>query len=214
MIDAYWQTRELAAKYHVLSEKLTQLDNLQIRVADRAAESGASDAMLRLRTAQLLVKGELLAARTELSAAQMRLMQATGRATETTWIYGSTVPHGGRYQLRLEDLSENLANQATVQRLATSIPALHRLLEERAGGIVLADAARVNETNRFADGGSFDELPLDAIIRQADDSITFIETLTRYNREIASYVLAVLPAGSSVETLVQTLVVADKPAQF
>jgi hypothetical protein len=213
VIDAYWQTRELAARLHVLNEKLTQLNNLQIHLTSRATETGAADAMLRLRTAIFLTNGDLLAGRTELSAAQMRLMQATGRAAAGDWIYAATAPHGGRYQLRLEELSANVAANDKVLRLAASIPALHRLLEERAGGIVLADATRVVETNRFIEGAAITDLPIEAVLRQADDSLTFLDTLTRYNREIASFALTVLPANSAAETLVQTLVVHDGPGQ-
>lgn len=213
VIEHYWQTREWAARYHVASEKQTQLDNLQQHLTARSAEPAAADAMLRLRTAQLLAKSDVLTVRAQLAAAQMRLMESLGRATDVDWYYGVTAPHGGRYQLQFDALPESVANSEVMQRLSTSIPTLHRLLEERAGGVVLADATRVVETNQLMQGGPLDDMPLAAIEQQASESGKFLDTLSRYNREIAKYALAVLPQDTSAETLVRALVIHDGPAQ-
>jgi len=206
-IEAFWITREWVARYQVAAAKVEQLDALQAHTVSLVAQPGGPETMLRLRTARLLAKSEMHSTRMQLETAQARLMRLMKQSGDGEWLRGATTPHGGRYQLRLEALGADAPLK--VRELARSIPTLHRTLEERAASVVMSDAARADVTNQYLASTPQVDLPLDAIQRQAEETLAFLDVVTRYNREIANYALHVLPANATSDQLVSSLVLTE-----
>lgn len=206
-IDAYWLARQRAAEYEALTGQGELLDQLApAALGHRLQPTGALD-MLRLRAARLACEAERARAHVELVHWQFELTRRTGRALDGDWLLPSTAPHAGPYLLKLDAQPPALVKSPAVQRLATAIPALSNQLQEQATAVVEADGDRAAAAAEYQARGRGIDQVLACVHRQTVETLVFLQMLSGYNRAIAEYALAVLPASMPGDQLVQTLVI-------
>ena len=209
-LEAYWMAREQAARCQVVSDRNDQLTALYPAALRAARRPGGAEAMLDLRACQQAAEADLLDNQALLLARRMELGALVGRGTSfKEWPMPSTLPHGGRYETKVENQPQTLAGSPVVQNLATLVPGLYAALEDRAEAIVHLDSRRAATVEAFEATQHRVDLwePLELVARQASESLAFLSTLTRYNLSIADYALAILPTGISPPELTSSLVV-------
>ncbi|MFH1921138.1 MAG: hypothetical protein ABIP48_14815 [Planctomycetota bacterium] len=206
-IAAYWNAAKKAAEYQVRVEKVESLEQLVPIAMERRNERLGAEAMLDLHAARMAAQADLLRAHLDLVDAQFQLTRRVGRALNSPWLLPTTVPHTGPYKLKLEAQRRELVESWPLKRLATVIPALADVLEERASAVVQADTARASRAASYRTGAQPMASVLVSIDHQTEETLAFLETLTRYNEAIADYAIAVLPSTTSGEQLAKTLVV-------
>jgi hypothetical protein len=116
------------------------------------------------------------------------------------------VPHSGGYDLKQDAQPRSVADSWPVRRLAAMMPGLGQSVQERAGAVVDADAARVAVAEKYAAGTTTIEEAIAAVNEQADQSQAFLEAIAAYNGAIAEYATIVLPPGTPVGKLAGALV--------
>jgi hypothetical protein len=201
-IEAYWNTREQAARCQVVSDQNDQLAALYPAVLRGASEPGGAEAMLDLRAHQQAAEADLLDAQARLLERRLELAAAAGRdANSKDWPLPVTPPHGGRYEMKLESQPQQLVQSPAMRGLSTALPGLYAALEDRAEAIVRLDGQRAAAAEALPVAGTRLDLTgtLELIDRQAIESLAFLSTLTRYNLVIAEYALTVLPSVNAVD---------------
>jgi len=206
-ITAYWNAAQKAAEYQVWVEKVESLEQLVPIAMEQRNERLGAEAMLDLHAARMAAQADLLRAHLGLLDAQFQLTRRVGHPLSSPWLLPATVPHAGRYDMKLEAQRPELVESWPLKRLATVIPALAGGLEERASAVVQADTARASRAASYRTGAQPMAPVLVSIDHQAEETLAFLETLTRYNEAIADYAIAVLPSTTSGEQLAKTLVV-------
>ena len=208
LIAAYWQARELAARYQSLSDRNDQLAMLLPTVLRSRTQSGGAEAMVQLRSLQLDAQADLLEAEAALLAARHELTALAGKpgAMVENWLMPATPPHGGRYSVNREALA-SAATAPGLENLTTTIPALHGILSDQAEVVLRSDAHRAAVSEAFERGQTTADEVLESIQRQSEESQRFLSVLTRYNVAIADYALTVLPPSAGAVQLTAALVV-------
>jgi hypothetical protein len=216
LLTLYWRTREQAARYQVLNERLEQLDALTAVVIASRNEPGMAEAGVRLQAARRTAKGAALEAQLALVQGEFDLTQAAGRRLEEAWLLPATPPQSGRYVVAAEG-----ALSGAAQRGAEMIGLRHGELELRADAVIRSDELRA--TLGAGARGAVDadtpagSMPLElsaldqvvwAVARQAEHTLEFLSGLTEYNVAIARYVLATAPPGVAADELLKRLVIA------
>jgi hypothetical protein len=209
VIRSYWAACRRRAKQQVTNDRFDQLNLLSPGLLEARGQPGGPDAMVRFRAAQAAAEADLADARLDVLRSQFELSLAVGRADHPTWLRPGTVPHGGRYELKLQQQPPHIAQSRQVRRLADAIPALHAALQNEADAVLLADAYRAELTAGPETISRLGEV-LQAIDFQAELSNALLDTLTDYNLAIGQYALAVLPAGTPPSQVSAALVVQSR----
>ena len=207
VIAAYWLTRQRAAEYQALAQQVQFLEELATFVIERRNEPSGAEAMLHVRAAELAAEADLLQARLELLDAQFQLTNSMGLPLDSPWLLPATVPHSGSYELQLEAQPRELVESWSFRRLAATIPALADALLKRAASVVEADTTRASATVACQTGTKGVDDVLASIKFQTDQTLAFLDGLTKYNQAIGDYALTVLPPAISGEQLADRLVV-------
>jgi hypothetical protein len=206
-IEAYWRVRQRAAAYQVLVEQAALLDSLMPVALERRKEPSGPAEMLRLSWAQRATQASLREAHAALVEVQYALALRIGATAEAAWPLASTIPHSGRYLLRLEAQPQIAVESWPVRRLAVTIPTLGESVQQHAAAVVEADAARVAAAEKYCAGGASIDQAIESITVQTQQTMAVLSTLTDYNQAIAEYVLAVMPPATPANKLVAALVV-------
>lgn len=206
-IAAFWHARQRAAEYQVFCQAVDLFEELSLAALDRRDDPAGAAAMLQVRAFKMAGEADRLDAEAELLAAEHELTETLGRPLAANWLLPTTAPHSGPYLLKLEAQPRELVATRPVQRLAKAIPSLAESLQQRAAAVVQADAVRAAVTADYRGGSRSMEEALAGIHQQTDQTLAFLETLTAYNKAIADYALAVLPANAPADIVAQTLVV-------
>jgi len=206
-IEAYWLLRQRAAQYQAMLQQAEMLNGLVPVALDHRHQPTGATEMLRLRAAQTAAQAATRRSHVALVDAQYALALRMGATADSAWPLASTIPHSGRYLLKLDAQPPSLVESWPVRRLATTIPGLGENVQQHATAVVEADAARAAAAQKCRTG----EVPLDQVLegiaRQTEQTLAFLNTLTEYNRAIAEYVLTVLPPDTPADKLVAALVV-------
>ncbi len=200
VVEAYWTAARRAAEYQVLAAERDLLDGL----AGAAAQPGAA-----LDAARQDVRARLLEAEAALVESQFELARRAGRTQDAKGLLPTTTPHAGPYALKLEAQPREVAESWPIKRLAAAIPGLAENLNTRASTVVELDGLRAQTAADYQAGRASLTDVLDAIQRQSSETIAAIGTLTEYNLAIAEYVARVIPAGTTNDRLVGSLVVSQ-----
>jgi hypothetical protein len=210
VIHAYWQARECAARFQVLTELQEQLNALQSIAIPQRDQPGMAEAGVRLQAARRSARAAILDAQLALVAAQFELTQVSGRPLADSWLLPSTPPQSGRYVVAKR--SRRGAHWADVTTLE------YDKLRHRADAVIQSDAhradlvlkARRNETGASAADDHM--TPLDRVIwatqQQNEHTLAFLDDLTQYNMAIANYALITLPPSLSGDELAGKLAIA------
>lgn len=201
VVEAYWTAARRAAEYQVLAAERDLIDGL----AGRATQAGAA----ALDAARQDVRARLLEAEAALVESQFELARRVGRTQDAKGLLPTTTPHAGPYALKLEAQPREVADSWPIKRLAATIPGLAENLNTRASAVVELDGLRAQTGADYQAGRASLTDVLDAIQRQSGETTALIGTLTDYNLAIAEYVARVIPAGTTNERLVGSLVVSQ-----
>jgi hypothetical protein len=207
IIAAYWRAREAAAICQVLTNELSELAALaQMATRLRNVEGGA-EAVLRLQATRRTGHSDLATAQLDLELAQQDLTLLCGSRVDQELLLPATIPHGGRYYLRLDSQPQDIVSQQRLDRLGLLVTVLHEQMEDHAGTVVYADAARAGALrNPAADARAFDAA-IAIIEQQSNHTIFFVRAATKYNIAIADYAMAVMPSNVPADQLVAALVI-------
>lgn len=203
-IEAFWTARQRAAEYGMLLRQREMFAGLS---SAAAARGGATAAGLtaRLESAQLAAEAQILEGRAALLEAQFELAAQLGRPATAAWPLPSGVPNAGPYAVRLETLPADRAGLPGLRRLSFTLPILSRAVQEHATAVLEAERNRADVVTRFDPAAANIEKPVAAIGRQTAATFAFLRILSEFNRAIAGYALAVLPAGAPAEQLAGAL---------
>lgn len=188
-IAAYWQARYQAAIYRAHRERVEHLEALlPVSIASRD-QAGGPESVLRARRAKLAADADLLQAQLELDAAQYALTQLAGRSVEFKWLLPSTPPHAGIYPLPQIPSAVQGSAARRLHHLASAVPAQYAILVDRSASVISADMARTAVLGRDHSQPANVDASLAAIERQNEATVAFLQLLTRYNNDIAEFVL-------------------------
>lgn len=206
-IAAYWATAEAAAARNVWLQKVSQLEALsQATMRFRESPAGAV-AMLEVHGARLAAQTSEREASAELLAARWHLTETMQRSHAEPWLTAATLPHGGRYDTKLESLAVESALRRRLENPAARLAAMHEILQHRAEAVAAGDQASEAALRKFSAGQCAVAAPLEAFRFQTAATQELLADVTRYNREIADYAFRMLPSETPSSTLVDALVV-------
>jgi hypothetical protein len=206
VIHAYWYAKEAIAVHQVLLDEANALDSLFQPATKLATVAGGQEAGVRLQAMRRSVQAAILDAKISMIEAQAELTEfCTGRLTEEMLV-PSSVPHGGRYQLRLEDLSQQLIDAKGLEQLGSLVKVLHAQMVDHAGTVVYADTARASALGRLGGGPPALNAAMAFVERQTSHTVFFLRATTKYNIAIANYVLEIVPPNANADQLESALV--------
>jgi hypothetical protein len=206
-LAVFWTTRQRAAEYQAIAQEADFLESLSSDALERHNEPAGAVEMLYLRAARLSAKAALNEAQAALIESQFELALRTQSTAEKIWPLASTPPHSGSYELNLSVQPRQLVQSQPMLRLTTFIPTLGVSVQEHAAAVIEADAARSAAVETYLSGAKPLGSVLQAITLQTHQTFAFLQTLTDYNRSIADFALAVLPADMPADKLAAALVV-------
>ena len=189
VLNAYWLARLRACEYQAYSGRAEQLAALVPIALGRTAELLGAEDMLRLRATRLSTDADVLEAHARLLDAQYELTLAVESPLDSSWLLPRTSPRCGQYSLELAAQPRSLVESWPVRRLAVTIPTLSEAVMSRASTVVDADTDRSNAINQFATGTLSMDAAMDAIQKQCEHTLAFLDTVTAYNQSIAEYVV-------------------------
>jgi hypothetical protein len=192
------------AEYQLCLQQTELLQGLDA-LADAQGAGPHREPSLRRRALELAMTAAALEAQVALADADHELATRMGRADDAACAPPKTTPFCGPYRLNLDALPPEVVRSWPVRRLSEVIPRLYKTLERRAVAVVQADGVRAKYTQRFIKGEVSADMVLDAINRQGEETRAFLTTLTDYNRAIAQFAAAVLPASIPNDTLLGVL---------
>ncbi len=193
LVEAFWFSRQRAAELQVLAQQSQLLDEIRVPRSER------------LEAAREAAKADTIDAHIRLLEAQFLLANLVGKASQPVWLTARGVGRSTVYEVATIAAGSDTWE---FRRRRAMIPAIHRVLCRRAVAVVEADVARAAAI-AVADG-SVDrllDLALDCTLRQTEETLAFLASVTAYNNAVAGYVLRVLPPGVSDRLLVEKLLV-------
>jgi hypothetical protein len=202
VIETYWATCQMEAQHQNLAEQTQWLEALRPTLS--AQSPPLPTALLRLRAARLAVEANRADTEAERMAARFQLAAATGLGTEKTLPRAVSLPFVGHWPLPVSS-SDNYSWPQ--RRLKATIPQREAAIAAQAAVVVAADASRATAAADFLAGRVSVERVLARIDLQARETSAFLESVTAYNRAIAQYASATLPASTPAEKLVAALMV-------
>ena len=194
MIEAFWLVRQRAAEYQTLAQQARLLDEL--RFASSPHPMATRLATARLTAMRLATEAEMIDAHIRLIQAQYRLTDLVGKTIESPWLLAASTPRSTPYDA-VADPSRQEPFAATdtweTRRLRAVIPSMHDTLCRRATAVVEADTARaaatigLQTTTAGQMPGAAENLVLDCTIRQTEETMSLLASLTDYNNAIARH---------------------------
>ncbi|MCA9154757.1 MAG: hypothetical protein KDA38_08215 [Planctomycetales bacterium] len=197
VVDAYWRLAIAAASYGWAVDALWQAS----QIGNPATEQGR----LRLRADRAVAAAVEREAKMQLEQAQLRLAQAAQLSDAERMPLPSDLPYVGRYSTRLENFSAETvpAEWKEIDRL---LPEQRELIEQWADAALASDEANAASTAAFGQQQlSLGELL--AIRREVRDARTaFLQSVFRYNDDIARYAFSFAAEGLPATTIVSMLI--------
>jgi hypothetical protein len=211
VVNAYWNARQIAAQYESLVQQIQWLEALGPALPAQNPPSPL--AIPAFRAARLAVEAKRADSEADSRVAEFELAALCGIAPEKGILQPATAPFVGGYPLPAAGQFANppdpltLSHPWSVRRLETTIPRRRQVIIDRAVAVVAADASRAAATAQFLGGRTPVDRILAAIARQGRETSVFLQDVTEYNRAIAEYAMATLPANIEPEKLVAALMV-------
>lgn len=196
VIHSYWQLAEAVAKYHFAFEQSQQFEPLQGRPADEAALRAArSAAAATLREAELAVV-----------SAQHDLAALAGLPADAPLPLPGDKPHTGGYRTNYQGLFAMRSPPPIARVIDRTLPIRFTAIKERAAAVQAAQDAFLAATESYQAG----QIELAAVTSSAEQLLherrALMETVCRYNHDIAEYAVSVLGTSVSVQQLVAALI--------
>ncbi len=200
VVQKYWRLSEEAAERHFAKERLNALESVHAQSADELAYRAAcSAASASLRETELA-----------LSSAQHELLTAMQAPADAQLPMPADRPHVGAYRTNFQELFAMRSPPDRARLIDRTLPIRRQAIEDRATAIRAAqDAfAAAVEAYQARSGG------IDAVVA-ASESVekqrrAFLQSVRRYNFDIAEYALAVIGPGVTPQTLIGYLILPDQ----
>jgi hypothetical protein len=205
-IHAYWYAKEAIAVHQVLLDEANALEGLFQPASRMAMDAGGQSAGVQLQAMRRSVQAAILDAKISMIEAQAELTEiCTGRITDELLLPNS-IPHGGRYQLRLDEQPRQLIEAKGLEQLGSLVKVLQAQMVDHASTVVFADTARASALGRLGGGPPALNATMAFVERQAAHTVFFLRATTKYNIAIANYVLEIIPPSSPANQLESALV--------
>jgi hypothetical protein len=198
-IEAYWTARQIAAQRQGLDEQMQWLAAVGPTLS--AQNPPSPTAMLKFRAARLAVESERADAEADCMVAQFELAGLAALGTEKGLPQAASVPFVGR--LPLPPASQ--ARSWSQRRLEATLPQRQQAIIDQTAAVVQSNASRAAATADFLAGRSSLERVLAGIELHARETSAFLRAVAEYNRAIAQYAAATLPASTEPEKLAAAL---------
>ncbi len=194
---AYWQTVEAVAKYHYCLEHADQLGRVRSRPGDEAsldAERAAASAMLR--------EAELAA-----GSAQYELAGLMQLPADQPLPLPADRPHVGAYRTNFQELFAARPAPDRARLIDRTLPIRRTGIDQRAIAVQAAQDALTAATEacerRQGNLGNLISTSGQLLHQQW----TFIETVCRYNQDIAEYAMTVAAPNATPQVLVGFMII-------
>ncbi len=196
VIHSYWQLAEAVAKYHFAFEQAKQFEQLRGRPADETA----------LRAAQASAAATLRESELAVLSAQNDLAALVGLSADLPLPFPGDKPHVGGYRTNYQGLFGVRSPPPIARVIDRTLPIRFTAIKERAAAVQAAGDAYL----AAADSYQANQADFAAVISSGGQLLherrAFIETVCRYNHDIAEYAVAVLGPNVSVQQLVGALI--------
>jgi hypothetical protein len=195
IIHNYWQLAEAVAKYRFAFDQSQEIEQLQARPADEASLKAArAAASATLREAELTV----LSAQNDFAA-------LVGLSAESPLPLPADKPHVGGYRTNFQSQFARTAPPPIARTIDRTLPIRCAAIEDRASATNAArDAFLAAEEAYQAGQTDFSNVGF-AAEKLLHERRAMIETVCRYNHDIAEYAAAVIAPNVSAEQLLSTL---------
>jgi hypothetical protein len=201
---AYWQAVEAAAEYHYCLEHVNQLERLQSRPQE--------DVMLQ--AARWAARAALCEAELAASAAQHELAALMQLPADATLPLPADRPHVGAYRTNYQELFAQRPAPDRARLIDRTLPVRRMAVDQRAVAVQAAEDALSAAIDLYQAGqGSLESVvsSSDQLLRQQR---AFIESVCRYNHDIAEYAMSVASPGLPPQALVGFMITpARQPGQ-
>lgn len=201
VIDAYWTARQRAVHYQILAERAGWLDALSPALLARGTPAAVP--MLQLTVCRRSVEAARLDSQLDLIEAQYNLAARMGRPAETPGLLPSSEPFTGQFPFSAPAGNGSWA----VRRMEARLAGTGEIVRRRAAAVAEAEAARTAAIAGFQSGSRPLDEALGSMNAQTEQALTFLQDVSEYNRAIAEYAVAAVPAGQPVDKLVAALMV-------
>ena len=189
---AYWQTAEALAKYHYCLDHANQLGRLQVRPGDEPSLQAS-----RAAATALLGEAELA-----VGSAQYELAALAQFPADAQLPLPADRPHVGAYRTNYQELFAARPAPDRARLIDRTLPVRRMGIDQRAIAVQAAQDALTAAIDAYQAGQG----NLASVVSGSGQLLTqqraFIETVCRYNQDIAEYALIVAAPGAMPQVLV------------
>jgi hypothetical protein len=202
VIHGYWQLTEALAKYHFAFEQTAQLGQLRGRPADDTAMRAArAAATATLRESELAV-----------ISAQHDFAALVQLPAESPLPLPADRPHVGGYRTNFQSLFGRSSPPPIARVIDRTLPIRLTAIKERTAAVQAAQDAFLAAADSYQAG----QTDLSVVMSAAEQLLlqrrAMIETVCRYNHDIAEYAVSVLGPNVTAQQLVGALIEQGSPA--
>ncbi|MCC6125663.1 MAG: hypothetical protein IT426_11920 [Pirellulales bacterium] len=202
VIHGYWQLAEAVAKHRFAFQHAKQFEQLTGRPADESA----------LRAARSASAAALQEAKLALLSAQHELAALLQLPADAPLPLPGDKPHVGGYRTNYQGLFAMRSPPPVVRVIDRTLPLRLEAVKARATAAYAAADACLAATEAYQGG----QTNVSAAISSGDQLLherrAFIETVCRYNHDIAEYAIAVLGPNITAQQLVGALIEPNRGA--
>jgi len=193
----YWQTAEAVAKYHYCLDHASQLGRVQSRRGEEAslqAARAAATAMLR--------EAELAA-----GSAQYELAGLVQLPADAPLPLPADRPHVGAYRTNYQELFASRPAPDRARLIDRTLPIRRMGIDQRAIAIQAAQDALIAAIEAYETGQGHLADIISSSGQLLHQQWTFMETVCRYNQDIAEYAMIVAAPGATPQVLVGFMII-------
>jgi len=202
-VDAYWTARQADVYGRLLAGQSGQLDALRPALA--AQNPPSPTGMLVLRGAKLAVDARMTDAEADRVAASFQLAMAAGLPVENDPPRPTVAPFAGHFALLLGEKNRTLPSSWPLRQAESELPRWEQAIGSQCAAVREAAAAQAAATADVLAGRAEVARAIAAIDLHTNETATFLQELSDYNRAIARYVSLRLGPDAAAETVAAAL---------
>jgi hypothetical protein len=199
---AYWKLTKAAAEEHFCWSENQLLEQLQ--TIPHRTSSGAS--RLELDSLVASSKATLREAGLQMITAQYELAELLRLPSSTPLPLPSDRPHVGPYKTYFEQIYSGRAVPARARLVDRALPLIKQAIDVHASAVQAAYDMVDASSDAYQQGTASLATVLACSESLKRERRAFISSVGQYNRDIASYALAIAPPGMPTESLVGMLI--------
>jgi hypothetical protein len=193
---AYWRLSTAQAEYHWALDQREKLKHFT------QSHTNSTETLSARASARADVRDAELAA----TQAQQELVDLLGGTASDSPPLAVDRPHVGGYNTYYEEIFANRAPPARIRLIHRMLPIRRKAIDAHGEAILAASDALEATGEEFTRTGQGLMTTLTALDQLKHERKLFMAAVRDYNLEIAEYLFAVLPPGTSDKTLVSKLI--------